>query len=445
MSQPIIQLTTEELAQHLAEQDATLIDVRPADAYNGWPLKQEQRGGHIAGARNLPLKWAGYIDWLEIVRSKGIKEEDTLVLYGYSADDAEQVARRFIRSGYHAVKVYNDFKDEWSADPLYPMGALKHYRNLVPAVWLKKLQDNVSPGEYEQNKYVVCHAHYRHREAYEEGHIPGAIALDTNTLESPETWNRRSAEELKAALEGMGITHDTTVILYGRFAYPDNNDPFPGSSAGQLAAIRSAVIMMYAGVKDVRVLNGGLQSWVDEGCALSFEDAEYQPIDDFGCEIPARPKIMIDTLEAREYLQSVERELISVRSWPEFCGETSGYNYIEKKGRIPGAVFGNCGSDAYHMENYRNPDHTMREYHEIEQFWREAGITPEKANAFYCGTGWRGSEAFFCAWLMGWPRVSVYDGGWFEWSNDPENPVERGVPSEDETGRLADVLQGEGT
>ncbi len=29
---------------------------------------------------------------------------------------------------------------------------------------------------------------------------------------------------------------------------------------------------------------------------------------------------------------------------------------------------------------------------------------------------------------MGWPRVSVYDGGWMEWSNDPENPVETGDP-----------------
>jgi thiosulfate/3-mercaptopyruvate sulfurtransferase len=29
---------------------------------------------------------------------------------------------------------------------------------------------------------------------------------------------------------------------------------------------------------------------------------------------------------------------------------------------------------------------------------------------------------------MGFPRVSVYDGGWFEWSNDPMNPIETGVP-----------------
>jgi thiosulfate/3-mercaptopyruvate sulfurtransferase len=31
---------------------------------------------------------------------------------------------------------------------------------------------------------------------------------------------------------------------------------------------------------------------------------------------------------------------------------------------------------------------------------------------------------------MGWPRVSVFDGGWFEWSSDPDNPVETGVPEE---------------
>lgn len=27
-----------------------------------------------------------------------------------------------------------------------------------------------------------------------------------------------------------------------------------------------------------------------------------------------------------------------------------------------------------------------------------------------------------------WPKVSVYDDGWFEWSADPKNPFETGVP-----------------
>ncbi len=146
-----------------------------------------------------------------------------------------------------------------------------------------------------------------------------------------------------------------------------------------------------------------------------------------------QPGLAVDIAEAKQLIASDRGDLVCVRSWPEYIGEVSGYNYIEIKGRIPGAIFGNCGSDAYHMENYRNVDHTTREYHEIERIWKEAGITPDKRLAFYCGTGWRGSEAFFNAWLMGYPDVAVFDGGWFEWSNDPENPYETGIPETQST------------
>ncbi len=57
------------------------------------------------------------------------------------------------------------------------------------------------------------------------------------------------------------------------------------------------------------------------------------------------------------------------------------------------------------MENYRNEDHTTRDFNEVAEIWLKNGIMPEKHLAFYCGTGWRGSEAWFNAWLMGWPRV----------------------------------------
>jgi len=183
-------------------------------------------------------------------------------------------------------------------------------------------------------------------------------------------------------------------------------------------------------VEDIRILNGGITSWESEGYELSTEQHEPTPVDDFGATIPAHPEYMIDTPEAKQLLASDKGELVSIRSWEEFIGNRSGYHYIEQKGRIPGAIFGNCGSDAYHMENYRNFDHTMREYQEVASAWKEGGITPDKHVAFYCGTGWRGSEAFINAWLMDWPKISVYDGGWFEWCNDPENPIEIGTPEE---------------
>lgn len=377
----------------------------------------------------MPIKWANYIDWIEIVRDKGLLPDDELIVYGYNAGDAEKVATRFRKAGYTQVRIYPHFVSDWCADSRLPMDYLPRFTHLVPPEWVHEYFAGKSDQARTENKRVLCHAHYRNPGDYEQGHIPGAVSLDTNSLESPETWNRRPPDEIAASLEELGITRDSTVILYGRFSHPDNTDPYPGSSAGHLGAFRCAFIMMYAGVRDVRMLNGGLQAWQDAGFDTTGEPGTNRPASDFGGPIPARPELAIDMPEARRILAAENANLVCVRSWPELIGEVSGYNYIEKKGRIPGAVFANCGSDAYHMENYRNLDHTTREYHEIEQSWADLGITANNHNAFYCGTGWRGSEAFFNAWLLGWNRIGVFDGGWFEWSNDENNPYEVGIPS----------------
>jgi thiosulfate/3-mercaptopyruvate sulfurtransferase len=430
MTDVVNRLSTRELLGLLHEPRLQLIDVRPIDAYNGWRLRGEARGGHIPGARTLPSSWAEYLDWIEIVRAKGIRPADPVVIYGYERSEAERVASRFTHAGYDDVAIYTAFLTEWCAAESLPLERLPRYRHLVPPGWLREVLTRGTAPEHGGGRVVLCHTHYQNRGDYELGHIPGAVDLDTNTLESPETWNRRSPAEVRAALERLGITRDTTVVLYGRFSFPDNHDPFPGSSAGQLAAFRCAFIMLWAGVTDVRVLNGGIQSWLDAGYELTTDEGVKQLATDFGGPIPGHPELAVDLPEAKAIIASEGANLVCVRSWPEYIGQVSGYNYIEKKGRIPGAVFAECGTDAYHMENYRNLDHSSREYGEIEASWRAAGIAPERHNAFYCGTGWRGSEAFFNAWLMGWPRVSVYDGGWYEWSRDPANPIATGIPGQ---------------
>jgi len=247
------------------------------------------------------------MDWIEIVRSKGILPEKQLVVYGYDADESQKLAAYFQRAGYPEVGVYDHFTDEWSANPNLPMDKLARYINLVPAQWVKTIIDGGVPPKFKGGKVVICHAHYRNREVYLSGHIPGAIDMDTLALEAPETWNRRSPEELKKALEEHGITADTTVVLYGKYMAPDNDDDFPGSAAGHIGAIRNAMIMMYAGVKDVRVLNGGFQSWADAGFEVSTDDVAKTPVKDFGVAIPAHPEIIVDVPEAKEMLASKGR------------------------------------------------------------------------------------------------------------------------------------------
>ena len=222
------------------------------------------------------------------------------------------------------------------------------------------------------------------------------------------------------------------MILYGRDTEGEANEKWPGRRAGQIAATRAALILSYSGVEDVRLLDGGYDAWVQGGHPLETVPRFPTSVPVFGADVPVHPELIADLEEAKQILADpAGAALVSVRTWNEHIGKISGYNYIQPAGRIAGDVWGNCGTDAYHMQHYRNLDNTMRPYPEIAANWDEAGITPDKWVAFYCGTGWRASETWFYARLMGWPTVAVYDGGWLEWSQNPgENPIEVGEPAE---------------
>ena len=101
------------------------------------------------------------------------------------------------------------------------------------------------------------------------------------------------------------------------------------------------------------------------------------------------------------------------------------YSYIAAKGDIAGARWGRAGDDGdvNSMSAFQRADGSMKPAAEIRRQWQAAGITRGRRTVFYCGTGWRASLAFFYAWLMDWPQIGVYDGGWCEWSGDPANPV----------------------
>jgi thiosulfate/3-mercaptopyruvate sulfurtransferase len=424
-------ISIEELEEARRQKGISIVDVRPMAAYNGWALKAEPRSGHVSGAIPFPSSWFDDLDDAnarQLLRNDGIVPERPVIVYGDGPGDAGAAGASLERLGCNPVRVFADGLSAWAESSERPMDRLPRYRQLVHVDWLRQLLERGQAPEVDGALHVLAHVTFDNREDYERGHIPGAISLDTLFLEEPEHWNRRNPQQLEGALLANGITRDTTVVLTGRSGSPSMEDEQPGRYAGQIAAMRAALLLMYAGVRDVRVLDGGLNAWVSSGNPLSVETTAPTAADDFGCRIPARPDLIVDIEEVKEILADSRAELVSVRSWPEFIGEASGYHYVGPKGRIPGAVFGNCGSDAYHMENYRNHDNTMRCFHEIAAAWRDVGIVPEKRIAFYCGTGWRASEAFFYAHLMGWDRIAIYDGGWYEWSLDAGNPVEAGVP-----------------
>jgi thiosulfate/3-mercaptopyruvate sulfurtransferase len=422
-------LSKSELLEKLNDPGIILVDVRPMAAYNGWQMQGEARGGHIPRAVAFPLHWTSSFRRAELetlFESKGLSPEKTVVVYGYTAAESAAMVKVLSDVGYPNLLIYGAGLVEWAADDTLPVVRLPNYEKLVYPEWLHKKLSETHSAEAPDKSLAVFHVDFEGFEDYSRGHITNAIYLDVSRLELASSGNIRSDDDLETALLSLGIRHDTRVVLYGQ-----DTEVGPGKiRPGVLAAARAAVILMYVGVKDVRILDGGLDTWIASGYGLETKVHEPAPAVSFGAVIPGNPGYIIDIEEAKKLLADPNSVLVSVRSWQEFTGQSSGYDYIGPIGRIAGAVWGNSGSDANHMENYRNPDNSMRVYHEIEENWRAAGITPDKQIGFYCGTGWRASEAFFDAYLLGWEQVAVYDGGWFEWSQDKSNPTEKGIPGE---------------
>lgn len=286
-------------------------------------------------------------------------------------------------------------------------------QQLVKPHWLAALIAGQPVPAAPAGHWRLLEIGYGARRAFALGHIPGAAYLDTGQFERAPLWNKVSDQALLDLLLAHGIRRDSTVVLYGRATLP---------------AARAAHLLLYAGVADVRLLDGGLALWRRAGLALEAGAARpHARAAAFGAAFPARPDYLIDTRQARDLLGQPDGALVSLRTWNEFTGRTSGYPYIAARGEIPGARWGRAGQDddVHSMSEFHHADGSLRAPAAIGALWRAAGIGPERHTAFYCGTGWRASLAFFYAWLMRWQRISVYDGGWSEWSRDPANPVLR--------------------
>ncbi|WP_436858462.1 sulfurtransferase [Citrobacter tructae] len=393
----------------LMQNKGTAIDTRPSAFYNGWPQALNGPSGHEPSALNLSASWLDKMSdeqlatWID---AHQLKADSAVALYG-SDSDVQVVTSRLQKAGLKQISLLSDAL----TDPAR-LQRMAHFEQLVYPQWLHDLQQGKAVTAKPSGEWKVIEAAWGAPKFYLLSHIPGADYIDTNEVESEPLWNKVSDDTLKAMLAKHGIRHDTTVILYGRDVY---------------AAARVAQIMLYAGVKDVRLLDGGWQAWSDSGLPVERGTApNVQPAPEFGVPLPAQPQLMLDTEQARGLLHRQDASLVSIRSWPEFIGTTSGYSYIKPKGEIAGARWGHAGSDSTHMEDFHNPDGTMRSADDIAAMWKQWNILPDQQVAFYCGTGWRASETFMYARAMGWENVAVYDGGWYEWSSDPKNPVATG-------------------
>ena len=412
-------IATKELQDKLSDDSWVVVDTRINDAFNGWKLDEVERGGHIKGAVDFSANWLT-VDSKDkektldkALETKGIEKDKNIVLYDANGKDAKEVANYLSEKGYKNLYTYN--VADWAKDESLPMESYENYEMIVPATIVNDILDGKKPETFENSKNIkIVEASWgEESEAYSKGHVPTSVHINTDTVEPPPQWMLASDEELAKFANDYGFTKDDTVIVTG----PD-----------VMASYRVAVVLRYIGINDVRVLKGGNNAWTSARYELETKSNKPVAGNDFGATIPANPDLIDTQAELKEMLKDSNNVLVDNRSWDEYIGKISGYSYHDKKGRIPGAVYGYAGTSATTLEDYRNIDNTMRNADEIKALWKDAGIDTNKHLMFMCGSGWRAAEVLTYANVMGFDNTSLYSDGWIGWSNDTSNPTETGEP-----------------
>ena len=245
--------------------------------------------------------------------------------------------------------------------------------------------------------------------AYDAGHIPGAVGFNWQSqLQDQVRRDIISKQEFEQLLGGAGISPSDTVILYG-----DNNNWF--------AAYGYWLFKLY-GHKDVRLMNGGRKKWELEGRPFTAE----VPAPKRSSYHAARPD---GSLRARredifKILSGKPASLVDVRSPDEFTGKVIAppgmTETAQRGGHIPGAA-------NIPWAKAVNEDGTFKSYEELSSLYGAKGLRPNKETVAYCRIGERSSHTWFVLkYLLGFDKVSNYDGSWTEWGNLVDAPIEKG-------------------
>ncbi|CAM3674804.1 sulfurtransferase [Smaragdicoccus niigatensis] len=239
------------------------------------------------------------------------------------------------------------------------------------------------------------------RNHYENGHIPGAIFVD---LESELAALPSKAKgrhplpriaDLQANARKWGISDDSLVVVY--------------DAVGGTSAARAWWLLTWAGVKDVRILDGGWHAW--HNADLPVERGAGQPHAPGDVTLSEGHLPTIDIDDAANWSGT----LIDSRAHPRFRGDVEPVD--PKAGHIPGAINAPATDNLSADGRFLTPEQLRAKFGDLT-----------KPVAVYCGSGVTASHTVAALSIIG-VDAALFPGSWSQWSNDRRRPVATGDAS----------------
>ncbi|MCU1644759.1 MAG: Thiosulfate sulfurtransferase [Nocardia sp.] len=235
---------------------------------------------------------------------------------------------------------------------------------------------------------------------YLDGHIPGAVFVDLETEladpPSPAKGRHPMPElaHLQKCARSWGLRTGDTVVAY--------------DATGGMAAARAWWLLRWAGVPQVRILDGGLPAWERAGGkVIAGEESDPEPGD-----VVLTPGGM-PVLDA-DATAGWNGVLLDARAGERYRGEVEPID--PRAGHIPGAI------SAPTSENLTATG-TFKPLDELRSRFTGLGDGPV---AVYCGSGVTAAHQVAALAAAG-IDAALYPGSWSQWSNDPKRPVATGA------------------
>jgi thiosulfate/3-mercaptopyruvate sulfurtransferase len=272
---------------------------------------------------------------------------------------------------------------------------------LIDAATLRRRLAQPDPPAVLDVRWALGDSHGR--DHYLDGHITAAVYADLDTeLAAPPAPARGrhplpDISDLQRAARAWGLRAGQPVVVY------DNS--------GGLAAARAWWLLRWAGVADVRILDGTLGAWTGAGFELSS-----------GAEHPARGDVVLSAghlpvLSAGQ-AAALARDgvLLDARAGERYRGEVEPVD--SQAGHIPGAISapstGNLAADG-----------TFAAPQALRARFAAAGAGPGRAVGVYCGSGVTAAHTVAALRIAGLD-AALFPGSWSAWSADPQRPVATG-------------------
>lgn len=228
-------------------------------------------------------------------------------------------------------------------------------------------------------------------DGYVQAHIPGAAFIDLirsfSDTSSGLGFTLPSVEALGKAASDVGIGAEHDVVLY--------------SSGHMMWATRAWWMLRYLGLRNIRVLNGGLEQWRTAGGMIESGEHKYQP-----ATLKTSPQtgLFVD-LHGMETALDEGVCTVNALSRNLYTGEGE-FNY-GRAGHIPGSLH-------LHYESMLD-NGAFRDPATLRRILAAQGLLNKPRLIMYCGGGISATIDAFACLLAGHPDVAVYDGSMSEW------------------------------